>query len=197
MYRLAQQMLTASGYQHYEISNYALPGYQCRHNRIYWQNLAYYGFGMGAASYLFRQRFTRPRITKEYYQWVKENKEAIAAGKPNQIIIPDSDISNYSNSHQDLLLETIMLGLRLTEGLNISELITKFGAEILNIIWKTLQPYYQQGWVEILDSNGLPIQVNSGETIAAYSHIRLTDPEGFLFSNTILSTLFSELGTTE
>lgn len=203
MYRLAQQMLTTSGYQHYEISNYALPGYQCRHNRIYWQNLAYYGFGMGAASYLFRQRFTRPRITTEYYQWVKDTKAAIAIGKPNQIIIPDSDISDisdisgYSDFHQDLLLETIMLGLRLAEGLNISKLITEFGAEILKKIWKTLQPYYQQGWVEILDNNGLPIRVNSGENIAAYSQIRLTDPEGFLFSNTILSTLFSKLGETE
>ncbi len=198
MYRIAQQMLTASGYQHYEISNYALPGYQCRHNRIYWQNLAYYGFGMGAASYLFQQRFTRPRITTEYYQWVKDNKEAIATGKPNQILISDSpDISHYSDFHQDLLLETLMLGLRLAEGLDISELITKFGGEILTKIWKILQPYYQQGWVEILDSNMSPIRVNFNEKISVYSHIRLTDPEGFLFSNTILSTLFSKLDATE
>ncbi|HCF27176.1 MAG TPA: coproporphyrinogen III oxidase, partial [Cyanobacteria bacterium UBA11049] len=50
MYRLAQQTLTRAGFQHYEVSNYAKPGYQCRHNRVYWENRPYYGFGMGAAS---------------------------------------------------------------------------------------------------------------------------------------------------
>ena len=47
MYRTAQQHLTAAGYDHYEISNYAKPGYQCRHNRVYWENRSFYGFGMG------------------------------------------------------------------------------------------------------------------------------------------------------
>ncbi len=60
MYVLAGEKLALAGYQHYEISNYAKPGYQCRHNRVYWENRPYYGFGMGAASYLHQQRFTRP-----------------------------------------------------------------------------------------------------------------------------------------
>ncbi len=47
MYRMAQRLLTAAGYDHYEISNYAKPGYQCRHNRVYWENRSFYGFGMG------------------------------------------------------------------------------------------------------------------------------------------------------
>ena len=47
--------------EHYEISNYAQPGHQCRHNRVYWENRPYYGFGMGAASYVEGKRFTRPR----------------------------------------------------------------------------------------------------------------------------------------
>ncbi|MDY7021626.1 MAG: radical SAM family heme chaperone HemW, partial [Cyanobacteriota bacterium] len=51
MYRLAQKMLTQAGYTHYEVSNYAQPGYECRHNLVYWRCLPYYGFGMGAASY--------------------------------------------------------------------------------------------------------------------------------------------------
>lgn len=48
MYRLAATTLTAAGYDHYEISNYARPGYTCRHNQVYWRNNPYYGFGMGA-----------------------------------------------------------------------------------------------------------------------------------------------------
>lgn len=40
------------GYEHYEVSNYAKPGYRCTHNMVYWEGLPYYAFGMGAASYL-------------------------------------------------------------------------------------------------------------------------------------------------
>ncbi|HAE05165.1 MAG TPA: coproporphyrinogen III oxidase, partial [Richelia sp.] len=67
MYCLARQILTDAGYEHYEISNYSQPGHQCRHNRVYWENLPYYGFGMGAASFLEGKRFTRPRKTQQYY----------------------------------------------------------------------------------------------------------------------------------
>ena len=72
MYVLAGEKLALAGYQHYEISNYAKLGYQCRHNRVYWENRPYYGFGMGAASYLHQLRFTRPRKSREYFAWVKE-----------------------------------------------------------------------------------------------------------------------------
>ena len=49
MYRLGQKLLTNAGYEHYEISNYAQPGHQCQHNRVYWENRPYYGFGMGGS----------------------------------------------------------------------------------------------------------------------------------------------------
>lgn len=52
MLRLASTLLTASGYEHYEISNFARPGHRSRHNATYWAGDAYYGFGMGATSYL-------------------------------------------------------------------------------------------------------------------------------------------------
>ena len=71
MYRMAQRLLTTAGYAHYEISNYAQPGYQCRHNRVYWENRSFFGFGMGATSYLEHDRFSRPRKTREYYEWVE------------------------------------------------------------------------------------------------------------------------------
>lgn len=177
MYRLAQQMLTRAGYEHYEISNYAQEGYQCRHNRAYWENRAFYGFGMGAASYVRRQRFTRPRTRVEYYAWVQQLKENRGA-----IDCPET-------SECDRLLETLMLGLRLAQGVDLSQLCQQFGEEILEKIWTCLHPYTQQGWVEWITTES---RDNSQLTIR--NKIRLTDPEGFLFSNTILAALFERLG---
>ena len=72
MYQIASEKLTQAGYIHYEISNYAQPNYQCRHNQVYWHNQPYYGFGMGAASYNHNQRFTRPRTRDQYFAWVEK-----------------------------------------------------------------------------------------------------------------------------
>ncbi|WP_341526072.1 radical SAM family heme chaperone HemW [Nostoc sp. UHCC 0302] len=161
MYQMGQQVLTSAGYQHYEISNYAKPGHQCQHNRVYWENRPYYGFGMGAASYVEGKRFTRPRKTKEYYQWVQ-------AGN-----VIDCEVT----PPQEVLLETLMLGLRLAEGVSLSTLAEAFGEEKVEEICRHLQPYFNKGWVEVV-----------GE------RLRLSDPQGFLFSNVVLAKLFEKLG---
>lgn len=161
MYRMAQQILTSSGYEHYEISNYAQPGHQCRHNRVYWENRPYYGFGMGAASYVEGKRFNRPRKTKEYYQWVQDGG------------VIDCEVT----SPDEVLLETLMLGLRLAEGVSLALLEERFGEEKVKEIHQCLQPYYEKGWVEV-----------------GQERLRLTDPDGFLFSNVVLAGLFKELG---
>jgi putative oxygen-independent coproporphyrinogen III oxidase len=169
MYRLAQQILTDAGYQHYEISNYAQPGHQCRHNRVYWENRPYYGFGMGAASYVNGKRFTRDRTREDYYQWVESGCK---------IDVPKLGL-------QDILLETLMLGLRLAEGLDLAALYQDFGEQTLQKIWDCLQPYYEQGWVEI-DGNAV-------DMLPKFVRLKLTDPDGFLFSNTVLAALFEAL----
>jgi putative oxygen-independent coproporphyrinogen III oxidase len=161
MYQMGQQVLTGAGYEHYEISNYAQPGHQCRHNRVYWENRPYYGFGMGAASYVEGKRFTRPRKTKEYYQWVQ------AGG------VIDCDLT----PPKEVLLETLMLGLRLAEGVSLAALAKAFGEDKVEEICKCLRPYFEQGWVEI-----------------AGGRLRLIDPQGFLFSNVVLAELFEKLG---
>ncbi|CAN0353421.1 unnamed protein product, partial [Scytosiphon promiscuus] len=70
MYRTASKVLGGAGYDHYEISNYARPGFQSRHNRAYWENVPFHAFGNGAASYVDGHRFSRPRGLPEYGQWV-------------------------------------------------------------------------------------------------------------------------------
>lgn len=162
MYRLAQQILTAAGYQHYEISNYARAGYQCRHNRTYWLSRPYYAFGMGAASYVAGRRFTRPRTRREYYAWV-EQFEATGLIDAPQL------------SSTDRLLETLMLGLRLAEGVDLTRIDIELGDEKVERLRQCTAAYQRQGWVEWSEPE---------------CNIRLTDPEGFLFSNTILATIF-------
>jgi len=188
MYRLAREILTGAGYEHYEISNYARSGYQCRHNRVYWENRAYYGLGMGAASYVQGVRLTRPRKTQEYYQWVRELS---ARNSPNLLGESQPDLPMSENA---VLLETLMLGLRLASGLSLSGLVDKFGEKTVDRIWQCLQPYWRQGWVEIVRSDGVRATLREDEKPPRSGHLRLSDPEGFLFSNTILSTLFSQLG---
>jgi len=182
MYRLADQVLSAAGYEHYEISNYAKPGYPCRHNRVYWENRAYYGFGMGAASYVQGQRFSRPRTRREYFQWVEElikNKGAIAC--------PQTPAS-------ELLLDTLMLGLRLAEGLRLTDLAQRFGEIAVNQILATLKPYFHQGWVELFDlEKGCLVEPTSElHQLSSTLSLRLSKPDGFLFSNTVLTALFEQ-----
>ena len=57
MYTLAEEMLDRAGYVHYEISNWAQPGHECRHNLTYWHNRSYLGLGAGAHSYLDKKRW--------------------------------------------------------------------------------------------------------------------------------------------
>lgn len=181
MYRAAQHILTTNGFQHYEISNYAKPGYQCRHNCVYWENRPFYGFGMGATSYLGDERFARPRKTWEYYEWVEKSgketeKKAEGGGQPFDRVFPPPNPD---------LLDTVMLGLRLAAGLNLAELAETFGAEAIARLWQCLQPFMKKGWVTINPEPPADQQPIAG-------NLKLTDPEGFLFSNQVLTAIFEE-----
>jgi putative oxygen-independent coproporphyrinogen III oxidase len=165
MYRMAHAKLTAAGYEHYEVSNYAKPGFQCRHNRVYWENRPFYGFGMGATSCVMGDRVSRPRKLQEYYDW------QIPEAKPTP----------------PLILDTLMVGLRLAEGLGIAELIETFGQRVAQKVVKTVMPYVGSGWVAPIDLTG----------DLAQQRLRLTVPEGFLFSNVVLIKLFELLDDEE
>ncbi|MEX0269798.1 radical SAM family heme chaperone HemW [Leptolyngbyaceae cyanobacterium UHCC 1019] len=171
MYRMAHQVLTTAGYDHYEISNYAKPGYQCRHNRVYWENRPFYGFGMGATSYIAGDRVARPRKTGEYYEWVEKGERG--------------NRKKEESGNLDLLLDTLMLGLRLQEGLAIATLVEQFGEAAIARVWRRLQPHRKTGWVAVEPKDTSLEMPISGR-------VKLTNPEGFLFSNVVLTELFEE-----
>lgn len=172
MYRMAQETLTQNALEHYEISNYGKVGFQCRHNRLYWENRPYYGFGMGAASYTQNRRFTRPRTRKNYYAWVQKGAK----------------IESPELSERDRLLETLMLGLRLAEGVQLEQ----FSPDIARAIAIAIEPYYQKGWLICLNFQNEPFSFANYLASSHHGTLKLTDPEGFLFSNTILTTFFEQ-----
>ena len=165
MLRQAQQVLTAAGYDHYEISNYARPGYPCRHNRVYWQNQSHYGFGMGATSYTHQQRFSRPRTRREYAQWV----EAYVHNN-GQLDCPPTPFAEQ-------VLDGLMTGLRLKEGVSLVPVQT---LGLLDRTLTALQPHLDRGLAILTETPTGP-------------RLRLTDPDGFFLSNAVIVTLFGVL----
>jgi putative oxygen-independent coproporphyrinogen III oxidase len=171
MYRMAQKVLTASGYDHYEICNYAKSGYQAQHNLTYWQSQPHYGFGMGATSYLNHQRIDRPRTQASYRQWVAQFMAQ--GGRTDDPVI----------SPQERVMESIMVGLRLKDGISLQAIYDLYGeAGLLKIAGVIAKSSHL-----IADSPQPAINLQPN------SRIRLSDPEGFLMSNIVIVDAFNAL----
>lgn len=115
MYEYAIERLTAAGYEHYEVSNFARPGFRARHNLIYWRNEEYLGFGPGAVSYLHGRRWTKEKYPPRYIAKVR-------AGE-------DLAVESECLGREAALAETLILGLRLREGVSLSRLRRRFGID--------------------------------------------------------------------
>src|SRR5579871_2962901 len=117
MYETCITRLTAAGYEHYEVSNFARPGYRSRHNQVYWRNEEYLGFGPGAVSYLNGRRWKRERLPARYNRKVAEGA--------------DLSVESECLDAAGALGETMMLGLRLNEGLPLQRIRDRFGLDPL------------------------------------------------------------------
>lgn len=117
-YIAAVEFLDKCGYQHYEISNFALPGYECHHNLAYWEQRDYFAFGPAAVATLNGKRIRNNPDLATYTQH-------LLAGR-----LPPHEIDKLTGGKR--LLETIMLSLRLSSGLDITLLRDSFGYDILN-----------------------------------------------------------------
>ncbi|MGB3297787.1 MAG: radical SAM family heme chaperone HemW [Phormidesmis sp.] len=177
MYRMAQRSLSANGYEHYEICNYAKPGRAAQHNLTYWKNQPCYGFGMGATSYVNYQRLDRPRTQKSYRQWVEQFIRA--QGRRAEPMI----------SPEERVLESIMVGLRLSAGIALSELYEVYGEKGLRAMEQAIAPHIHQQWVICEEANENQAKV----TLWPTSRLRLSDPEGFLMSNQVIVDTFNAL----
>lgn len=148
MYALTEKLLAAAGYHRYEISNYALPGRECRHNRVYWKRGNYVGFGLGAASLVENVRFENTRKMQEYlaeYAGVPDAEpvSADAAQGDMQQIFRGENV--HPLSQQEQMEETMFLGLRLTEGVSKAEFHRQFGVSMEQIYGEVIQENTAQG----------------------------------------------------
>ena len=106
MYALTEKLLAAAGYHRYEISNYALPGRECRHNLVYWKRGNYVGFGLGAASMVENVRFENTRKMQEYlaeYAGVPD-AEPVSAGVAQgdeQVLSNEQEFSLREDTHSE------------------------------------------------------------------------------------------------
>ena len=114
MYKRAVEYLSQAGYIHYEISNFSVKGYECRHNKVYWNNNEYVGFGPGAASYLNGTRSKNILSPEKYIETLLEKKE---------IPLFEKETLDQKKS----MRETLMLGLRMVKGINLSDFEKRFG----------------------------------------------------------------------
>jgi len=117
MYYWTIRRLNDAGFKHYEISNFAKPGFQSKHNIKYWTGRPYIGFGAAAHSYINNTRYSNIANPVEYIRRTKEGKSTMDSVEH---IGPDEKLS-----------ERFILGLRLVDGINLKDLELEFGSEAL------------------------------------------------------------------
>jgi oxygen-independent coproporphyrinogen-3 oxidase len=119
LYKKTIERLTKKGFHHYEISNFARQGKECKHNITYWENTNTLGLGAGASSYINGTRFKNINLPAHYIRQVKEGKTAV---EHSETLEP-----------RQAMGETIMLGLRLLQGISIHQFERRFQVSFINL----------------------------------------------------------------
>lgn len=138
MYQLMLDEVCAAGYQHYEISNFCLPGLESRHNTKYWSGAAYYGFGCSAHSYDGgRRRWANERDIAKYVDLIENQSSPV--------------VERTDLNEEDARSESIFLGLRLMRGLDLETYQTRFGSDLRDQYEGDLSRLVDAGLIEIDD----------------------------------------------
>jgi oxygen-independent coproporphyrinogen-3 oxidase len=133
-YALAMERLTAAGFEQYEISNFALPGLECRHNNIYWNGEEYFGFGPGAARYLHGQRETNIRSVLGWLSRIEREESPVA------------DSEELDPVHR--ARELIYLGLRRSAGVSRDSFCMRTGLHLDDLVGETIQQQIKLGLLQ-------------------------------------------------
>lgn len=137
MYECTKQLLADRGYERYEISNYALPGYACRHNTGYWTRKNYLGLGLGAASMVGQVRFSNTA-----------NLQTYLACDFAKIPVMERYRERRELSVQEQMEEFMFLGLRLMRGVSAAEFFQQFSIEMEDVYGEILSRQAKQYLIE-------------------------------------------------
>ncbi len=129
MYEYIQEKLQENGYQQYEISNFSKPGYASSHNMVYWNNLEYYGFGLGASGYVNGVRYTNTRSLKNYFR--------------QNYLLEQEPMTKKQKMENEMIL-----GLRKREGVNQDLFKQKYHQKIEDVF--PIQDLFDKGKLEIM-----------------------------------------------
>lgn len=145
MYEMLCRRFRSAGYEHYEISNFTLPGFRSRHNSAYWDATPYLGLGAAAHSYDGRVRRYNPADLECYV--------AMIAAKELPCQIEEETEENQVN-------DVIMTRLRTSDGLNVERLASVFGTEVATQVMRAAAPHVVAGRL-ILKNNVLRLTEQS------------------------------------
>lgn len=166
MYDLATEMLGAAGYIQYEISNWAKPGRECRHNLQYWRSWDYLGLGPGAHGYANGVRYSVILSPQRYIKGLSE-----AAGECPYPLTPVMDEAATLTREAEIA-EALIMGLRLTnEGVSRAAFLARFGVDLVDLHRDVIDKYVGYGLLTVDDER-----------------VRIT-PQGRMLSNMIFREL--------
>ncbi|NBG87929.1 radical SAM family heme chaperone HemW [Isachenkonia alkalipeptolytica] len=134
MYDFLRKFLPKKGYQHYEISNFAKPGFQCRHNRTYWENREYLGLGLGAHSSIGNRRFFNAEDFDSYHRMIQAEEKPLAG---EELL-----------SDRERLKESLMLGLRLREGIDMDYLEERYKTPVDDTVKQKLRGFEKKELIQ-------------------------------------------------
>lgn len=138
MFEATVRTLTSAGFVHYEVSNYARPGKESRHNLIYWENGEWLGLGPGAHSQWQGKRYAHVREPARYARLLLEE---------GRLPVEWEETVTVGMQMED----TLILGLRLTDGISLERFQRRFGAAVDDVFGTVLAPSFEAGLVESVD----------------------------------------------
>ena len=131
MYSETKEILKAKGYHQYEISNYSKEGYECYHNKVYWESKNYLGVGSASTSFIDGKRIKNIENVKAYIDGIMEGKSIV--------------LEENENSKEDNIEELVFMGLRMIEGISKEEFKRRFKSDIYEIYSKEIEKNIENG----------------------------------------------------